>query len=100
MLAFINGLLSMFDLTIIGGFAALTVFLTKLIRMLPPEWTTSRPKIVAAAVSFIVVGGVGFYTKADILTTYSVAVATTIGSYGLYDAIVGLWSAFKKVTKL
>lgn len=89
--------LEWFKLEVFMAFAGVIVVITQLIKLAPPAFTSSYPKIIAWIVTAIVVGVVGVLQKTPVETILTVGTAIGFAANGLYDVVSGLIKSIKKV---
>lgn len=89
-------MLNWFRLEIVVALGGAVGVITQVIKTLPPDWTSNYPKTIAFVVSAIVVGGIGFYEKADISTIVTVTLGVAVASYGLYDVVKSILLKLKE----
>jgi len=77
------------------GLAGAITLITQLIKLAPPAFTTNFPKTIAWVVTAIVVGGLGYYQKADPASVATIGIAVGFASNGLYDVLADLWNKIK-----
>lgn len=88
--------LEWFRLEVFMEFAGVIVVITQLIKLAPPAFTSSYPKIIAWIVTAIVVGGIGIYQGADTATILTIGTAIGFAANGLYDVVSSLIASLKK----
>ena len=89
-------MLEWFRLETFMALAGVIVLITQLIKLAPPAFTSSYPKIIAWIVTVIVVGGVGVYQGASTETILTIGTAIGFAANGLYDVIAGLIKSLKQ----
>lgn len=79
--------------------AAVIVTITQIIKAIPVEVTSNYPKTISWIVMAIVIGGIGYYEKADPSTIVTIGIAVGLAANGLYDVVSHLVSSVKKAIK-
>jgi len=79
--------------------AAVIVLITQIIKAIPVELTSSYPKTISWIVMAIVIGGIGYYEKADPSTVVTIGIAIGLAANGFYDVVSHLISAIGKAIK-
>lgn len=87
----IQAFLNLFSLgTVVAGASVVTIF-TQVLKAIPVDWFSDRPKITAWLVSAVLVTAIGVYSKASVATIIEVTLAFAIAAHGLYDVVVGIY---------
>lgn len=89
--------LEWFRLEVFMAFAGAIVVITQLIKLAPPVFTSSYPKILAWIVTAIVIGTVGVLQGASVDTILTIGTAIGFAANGLYDVVTGLIKSLKKL---
>jgi hypothetical protein len=82
--------LDFFKLEVVVSLAGAVGVVTEVIKRIPVNFTSDYPKVITWIVSAVIVGGIGYYEKADITTVVTVATASALVAHGLYDVVAGL----------
>ena len=81
----ITALLNLLTLGSIVSGAAIVTIATQVLKAMPVDWFSDRPKVTAWLVSAVLVIAIGVYTKASVATMIEVTTAFAIAAHGLYD---------------
>ena len=92
----ITALLNLLTLGSIVAGASIVAVATSVLKAMPVDWFSDRPKVTAWLVSAVLVIAIGVYTKASVATMIEVTTAFAIAAHGLYDVVVGI---YRKVFK-
>lgn len=84
-------------LEVFVGIAAAIGLITQLIKIIPPAWTTSYPKIISWVVTALLVGGIGYYQHADFNLVAALMPVFALTANGLYDVVTGLYKTIKSL---
>jgi len=83
----LTAFLNLFSLGAIATGGAIVASATVVLKAMPTDWFSDRPKMTAWLVSAVLVIAIGVYTKASIATMIEVTTAFAIASHGLYDVV-------------
>jgi len=79
--------------------AAAIVVITQIIKAIPVEVTSNFPKTISWIVMAIVIGGIGYFEKADPNTIITIGIAVGLAANGLYDVVSHLVAGIIKGIK-
>lgn len=87
----ITALLNLLTLGSIIAGASIVTIATQVLKAIPVDWFSDRPKVTAWLVSAVLVIGIGIYSHASVATMIEVTTAFAIAAHGLYDVVVGIY---------
>lgn len=83
-------------LDVFVGLSGAVVALTALLKAIPVQWTTDKPKVVAWIATTIIIWAIGTYEGADTATMLTIIPVIALGAHGLYDVLKTFWNWLKK----
>jgi hypothetical protein len=88
--------LDILRLDVVVALAGGVGIITEVVKKIPLDWLNDKPKTIAWIISAVIVGGIGVYEKADVVTIVTVTTAVALVSHGLFDIVSGIWLKIKK----